>query len=141
MENSRNVIKHSGFVSKVSQDSLLVEIVSKSACAACHAKGICGASESESKVIEVKREDDGSFKVGDNVNVTIRYSMGMKAVLLAYVIPLFIILVLLLTLSIVLPNELYVAAITIAILSLYFFALSLAKKKLGNKFIFSVEKI
>ena len=65
MENSRNVIKHSGLVSKVSQDSLLVEIVSKSACAACHAKGICGASESESKVIEVKREDDGAFKIGE----------------------------------------------------------------------------
>ncbi|MBQ1280496.1 MAG: SoxR reducing system RseC family protein [Bacteroidales bacterium] len=141
MENSKNVIKHSGVVSRVTPDSVEVEIVSKSACAACHAKGVCGASDAESKIIEVKRADDGSFKVGDNVNVMIRYSMGMKAVLLAYVIPLFIILVLLLTLSVVLPDELCVAAITVGVLALYFFALALVKKKLGNKFIFSVEKI
>ena len=47
MENSKNVIKHSGVVSRVTPDSVEVEIVSKSACAACHAKGVCGASDAE----------------------------------------------------------------------------------------------
>lgn len=141
MENSKSVIKHSGVVSKVTGDTIEVEIISKSACASCHAKGVCGASDSESKTITINREDDGYFKIGDSVNVSIKYTMGMKAVVIAYVLPLFIILVLLLTLSVVLHSELYVAAITIGALALYFFVLSLAKRRLGNKFIFSVEKV
>ena len=141
MGRREDTIKHTGVVSAIHPDRVEVDIVSKSACASCHAKGVCGASESQGKSITVKRADDGLFKVGDNVNVAITSSTGMGAVVIAYAIPLLIILVLLLTLSVTISNELVVAGVVIGTLILYFFLLSLFRERLGSKFIFTVEKI
>lgn len=133
-------IKHIGVVHNVSPYSLTVRIEPQSACSACHAKSVCGSSNGEKREIEVLRKDDGTYKAGDSVNVTIRESMGWRAVAIAYLIPLAILLVLLLTLSSIFSSEPLVGVIIMAFLLLYYLLLALMRKRIGAKFIFTVEK-
>lgn len=97
-QSSSAVIRHEGRVLSVTSVQTKVEILAQTACAACHAKAVCGASNGESRVITIRREDDGKIKPEDRVNVVVRQGQGFKAVFIAYLIPLFILLVLLLTL-------------------------------------------
>ena len=48
-----DIIKHRGIVEKVDGAHITVRIVQTSACAACSAKGLCNASESKEKQIDV----------------------------------------------------------------------------------------
>ena len=50
-------IEHEGRVIAVDKDYISVEIVNKSACAACHAKAVCGASDEAVKVVENSQRD------------------------------------------------------------------------------------
>ena len=47
------LISHKGRVVSADSKKVSVEIVSESACAACHAAGLCGMSESRKKIVEV----------------------------------------------------------------------------------------
>ena len=88
-----------GKVLSVGPKVTTVEIVSKSACASCHAAGLCTAFESVQKQVEVPTDPAAGFTPGEEVEVTLRGSLGTKAVLLAYVVPLFILLILVVSLS------------------------------------------
>ena len=125
MKQKETVIRHAGKVVSVSGSQLKVEILAQTACAGCHARAVCGASDGRTRVIPVRRQDDGSIAVGDDVDVIIRQGQGFKAVLIAYLIPLFILLVLLLTLPMFFENELVLAQF---------------RDKLNSGFIFTVEK-
>lgn len=141
MKHTENEIKHSGIVAEVTPFEVKVRIVARSACAGCHARAVCGASSGESRIIPIPRRDDGTFKAGDMVNVTVRQSQGFKAVLIAYIIPLFILLVLLLTLSRFFENELVTGLGSIGFVALYYLVLAQFRDKLNSGFVFTVEKI
>ena len=61
-----DIIKHRGIVEKVEGSHVVVRIVQTSACAACSAKGLCNASESKEKQIDVF-EADASYRIGEEV--------------------------------------------------------------------------
>ncbi len=46
-------ISHKGRVLEVTPDVIRVEMISSSACSACHAAGLCSMSESVKKVVEI----------------------------------------------------------------------------------------
>lgn len=76
-------IEHEGKVVSISENYIGVEIVSKSACAACHAKGVCAASDEAVKVIEVPYDIatlSADYKIGDCVNVVLSSSLGVRAI-------------------------------------------------------------
>ena len=77
-----DIIKHRGIVEKVEGAHVVVRIVQTSACAACSAKGLCNASESKEKQIDVY-EVNAPYRVGEEVMVCGTTSMGMRAVVLA----------------------------------------------------------
>ena len=129
-----SVIKHEGRVLSVTSVQTKVEILAQTACAACHAKAVCGASTGESRVITVRRDDD-------RVNVVVRQGQGFKAVFIAYLIPLFILLVLLLTLPLLFENELVTGLGALGFVALYYLVLAQFRDKLNSGFVFTVEKI
>ena len=141
MRQSEKVIRHAGRVVSVAGSQLKVEITTQTACAACHAKAVCGASDGKTRIIPVRRPDDGTIAVGDEVNVIIRQGQGFKAVLIAYLIPLFILLVLLLTLPIFFENELVTGLGALGFVALYYLILAQFRDRLNSGFIFTVEKI
>lgn len=134
-------IRHEGRVISVGPVQTKVEILAQTACAACHAKSVCGASAGESRVITVRRDDDGSIVPGDSVNVIIRQGQGFKAVFIAYLIPLFILLVLLLTLPMFFENELVAGLGALGFVALYYMVLAQFRDRLNSGFVFTVEKI
>ena len=141
MRQSEKVIRHAGRVVSVAGSQLKVEITTQTACAACHAKAVCGASDGKTRIIPVRRPDDGTIAVGDEVNVIIRQGQGFKAVLIAYLIPLFILLVLLLTLPMFFENELVTGLGALGFVALYYLILAQFRDRLNSGFIFTVEKI
>ena len=135
-----DIIKHRGIVEKVDGSHIVVRIVQTSACSSCSAKGLCNASESKEKQIDVY-EANPSYQIGEEVMVCGTTSMGMRAVLLAFGVPL-LILVLALGVSMKLTSEDALLSSGIALVSVvpYYIAIYFCKDKLNRTFSFTIEK-
>lgn len=136
-----NVISHKGVVKDIEGKKIKVEIVSASACSECHAKTLCTMSDKKIKEILVNRPKNMEFEKGENVNVVMDQSMGMRAVFISYILPLIILLVLLLILLAVMDNELVVGCISIGGIAIYYFLLYLFHDRIDRKFKFRIEKL
>lgn len=135
----KNEISHKGRITAITPEFTTVEIVSTSACAECHAKGMCGMSESKVKEITVPTDPYSDRKPGDEVDVVLKKSMGMKAVWISYVIPLFILMILILSLSSVTVHELYVGLISVGAVALYYLVIYLLRDRLAKDFVFYIK--
>ena len=135
-----DIIKHRGIVEKVDGSHIVVRIVQTSACSACSAKGLCNASESKEKQIDVY-EANPSYQIGEEVMVCGTTSMGMRAVLLAFGVPL-LILILALGVSMKLTGEDALLSSGIALVSVvpYYIGIYFCKDKLNRTFSFTIEK-
>ncbi len=138
---TNNTIKHLGIVENIQGSHLSVRIVQTSACAACSAKGHCSSADSKDKIIDITDTAAASYQVGERVMVAGEMSMGMMAVVLAFVLP-FVLLVFSLFLFMALTeNELYAALLSLAVLMPYYFVLWLNKVRLKQKFSFTIKPI
>lgn len=135
-------ISHIGIVEDIKGQAVQVRIQQASACDLCHAKSICSSADTKEKIVEV-RAAEGSVSIGDKVMVEGAASMGMKAVFLAYVLPLvLLILVMVLCLTLIAPgNEVLAALVSLGILLPYAFLLYLLKDKLSKKFRFEIRSL
>ena len=136
---SKNEISHKGVIKSITPELTTVEILSTSACAECHAKGMCGMSESKVKEISVPTDPYSVHEVGDEVQVMLKKSMGLKAVWISYVIPLFILMILILSLSSVTGNEAFVGLGSIAGVALYYLIIYLFRDRLAKDFVFYIR--
>ena len=135
----RNEIEHSGRIVEITPEFTTVEILVSSACAACHAKGICGMAEAEEKVIMVPTDPYVEHKVGDTVTVKTKMTMGLKAVWISYVIPLAVLMVLILTLSSFLDSQVLCGLASVGGVAVYYFIIWLLRGRLQNEFSFYME--
>ncbi len=135
-------IKHDGIVDSIDGDCIHVRIVQASACAACGAKSLCSAAESKEKIIDVYGADVNAYQVGQRVMVEGAAAMGMKAVRLAFLFPLALMVVAVaLAMGLTDGNEAIGAVAALLTLTLYFVVLFACKKRLMNKFVFSIKPI
>jgi len=139
MGNSDDSISHPGTIASIGKDHLKVRIMNVSACSACHAKSVCSVADMKEKIIEVKRHDGENYSVGDHVRVTLRKSLGAKAVLLAYVVPLCILVVSLAVLISLSLNEGLAAMIAIGLMIPYYVVLYLVRDRLKRSFDFRIQ--
>ena len=134
----KNEIRHTGKILEITPDFTTVQIVVSSACSSCHAKGLCGMSEDEEKVIMVPTDPYSEHKTGDEVQVMTKMTMGLKAVWISYVIPLAVLMILILSLSSVIGNELVLGLVSIAGVALYYFGIWLFRDRLSDEFVFYI---
>ena len=137
-------VEHEGIIREISEDYITVEIVNKSACAACHAKGFCVAGEEKTRCVDVPYSIDTlveEYNVGDKVNLVLNQSLGVSAVFISYAIPLVILILFLLILSNTGLNELAVGLLSLAGVGVYYFFVYLFRNRLERIFTFSIEKI
>ena len=134
----KNEITHPGRIVEITPDFTTVEITVSSACSSCHAKGLCGMSEDEDKIIMVPTDPYTLRAVGDEVTVKTKMTMGLKAVWISYVIPLVILLILILSLSAVFEKEYMTGLISIAGVALYYFGIWLFRDRLSDEFVFYI---
>lgn len=135
----KNEIKHKAKVLEMTPDFTTVEIVVSSACSECHAKGLCGISEEEQKVISLPTDPYATYNVGDEVELCTKRTMGMKAVWISYVIPLMVLMILILSLSAVFEKEYMRGLVAIAGVGIYYFVVWLFRDKLKNEFVFYIK--
>ena len=135
----KNEIRHTGKIVEITPEYTTVEIVVSSACSSCHSKALCGMSEDKEKVIMVPTDPYALHKVGDEVEVMTKMSMGMKAVWISYVIPLAVLMILILTLSGVFEKEYLRGLVAIGGVALYYFIVWLFRDRLNNEFIFYIK--
>jgi len=135
----KNEIVHMGRILEITPDFTTVQIVVSSACSACHAKGLCGMSEEEDKVIMVPTDPYAEYNAGDEVKVKTKMTMGLKAVWISYVIPLAVLMILILSLHSVIGNDLLTGLSAIGGVALYYFCVWLFRERLQNEFVFYID--
>lgn len=133
-------ISHTGRIVSADGHSAKVEIVSRSACASCHAAGLCTASEAATKLITAKISPSDDYREGEEVLVLLRGGMGAKAVLLAYVVPLFILLILVVSLSFTDVHELAAGAVGLGGVAVWYLGLYCFRDRLEREYEFYVRK-
>ena len=135
-----DVIKHRGVVERVEGAHLVVRIVQTSACAACSAKGLCNASESKEKLIDVYEVKD-TYQVGEEVVLCGSTSMGMRAVLLAFGLPvLFLLVSLFVAMKVTDGDSLIAALVALIVIVPYYGTVYLYRDRLNKTFSFAIEK-
>ena len=132
-------IAHRGRIVDITPDFTSVEIIASSACSECHAKGLCGMSEEQEKVIMLPTDPYKVYSVGDEVTVLTKMTMGLKAVWISYVIPLAVLMILILSLSSVISNEFLRGGVALAGVGLYYFIIWLFREKLSDQFEFYIN--
>jgi sigma-E factor negative regulatory protein RseC len=135
----QNTIEHQGVIISIDDKVAHVKIEQTSACASCHVKSVCGASEKSEKIIDANLMDT-SLKIGDQVTVIGQKSLGIQAILLAYVLPFVLIVVILFFANIFTTNELVIGTCALASLIPYFAVLRLMRNKIQAKFQFYAIK-
>jgi sigma-E factor negative regulatory protein RseC len=135
----KNEIRYSGRILEITPEFTTVQIVVSSACSSCHAKAMCGMSEDEEKVIMVPTDPYSEHKVGDEVEVKTKMSMGLKAVWISYVIPLAVLMILILSLSPVIGSELMLGLTAVSGVALYYLGIWLFRDRLSNEFVFYID--
>lgn len=135
----KNEIAHSGKILEITPDFTTVQILVSSACSSCHAKGLCGMSEEEEKVIMVPTDPLAEHEVGDEVKVMTKMTMGLKAVWISYVVPLAVLMILILSLSSVIDNEFLRGGVALAGVGIYYFVIWLFREKLSDQFEFYIN--
>lgn len=131
-------IEHPGKVISVSDNKIVVEIVSSSACSGCRASAVCSASELKKKYVEIITQNSG-YKAGDAVTVCMAGETGIHAVVISYVIPLFVFIIAVLSSSYAGFGELTSGLFSVAVLAVYFFAVFLLRKKIERKYRFYIK--
>ena len=137
--SSVSEISHRGRIISVTPEVTTVQIVSESACAACHAKGMCSLGDASLKEIELPTRGWDNYQVGDEVSVVLRASMGHKAVWLAYVVPLLVLVAALLGTLSAGGSELLAGLVAIGAVALYYGVIWLLRERLRNEYIFNIK--
>ena len=134
-------VEQKGIVIKKQEDKVIVKIEQKSTCSSCHARGACTSLDKKDKEIEIKTKDTQNYNIGDEVIITISTKLGMKAVFIAFVLPL-ILLVIALFLSIKLFSltQSLSALVSLLVVAAYYFFLHKQNLFLSKEFNFLIKE-
>ena len=133
-------IKHHGIVDHIAEGRVVVRIEQQSACAACHAKGICGES-GQTKFIPVDTPYASDYEVGERVVVALeRGSMAFSSVLWGYLYPLVVLLVALFAVKHLSGDDGIAALGSLVAVALYYVLLYLMRRMFDRKIKFTITK-
>jgi len=139
MSNSKS-IEHKGRIDSIEGNKINVSFIAVSACASCHAKGVCSAADMKEKSVDVF-DITNQYNVGEEVNVMLKQSLGFRALFLGYVLPFIIVLSVLIILTVITKDEAISGVGALAVLVPYYLILFLLKDKIRKKFTFTISKI
>lgn len=140
VEKMTGEISHKGVVKKLSDKSIIVGIITESACSACHAKGVCSAADMKDKEIEINHFTD-TFRIGQMVEVVGKTSQGFKALFYGYVFPFILVMVVLITLTSLQFSEGLSGIVSLSVLLPYYFVLYLTRNKIRKSFEFEIKPL
>lgn len=132
-------VNHEGVVKAVTDQYVEVSILAKTTCLSCQLKGVCSVSDLEEKVIEVPKIRNNAYKTGEKVEVEMKESLGVKALLLGYVYPFLLVLTVLIVTYALTDKQGLAGLLAVGSLVPYYFILYLLKNKFRKIFTFSIK--
>lgn len=135
-----NKIKHSGIVDSVEDECVHVRILQSSACSACKVASHCNASETKEKLIDVADVQAAVYQPGDLVTVVADASVGFRASVLGYLLPLALMVITLVVVLTITRSEGAAALSALGVLIPYYIVLYLLREKMKTKLSFTIEK-
>lgn len=135
-----DTITHQGIVKNINGSHVSVRIIQTSACSSCSVKGHCSSADSKEKIIDVIASP-GAYRIGEEVMLVGTTSMGMKAVLLAFVVPFLLLVISLFLFMEVINNDLWASLLSLGILIPYYILLWFNKSRLKQQFSFTIKPI
>lgn len=135
--NHIETIHHEGIVESIGTNNCTVRIQQASACSSCSARQLCRSSESKEKLINITGHFP-TLQVGDSVVLIGSVRQGLRACILAYVVPL-ILMVAALFICTRLYGEGIGALAALLVLTLYYCVLYILRYKLDRQFTFKIE--
>lgn len=136
----KDFIQHQGVVEKIEKHKVFVKIEQEAACSACHARSACLASDKKEKLIEVD-DTSGMYSIHEPVIISAHSSVGFLAVIMAFAIPLALVITALLIGMNQSGNEGIGGLVGLSVLIPYYFILYIFRNKLKKKFVFSLSKV
>lgn len=136
---SEETVSHEGVITKIDGDTLEIKIIAQSACAACHAKSACTMSDQAEKVLTVPKPEGQEFQLLQKVKVVMAVGQGNKAAVLAYLVPIILLLAALFICLGIGLSEGLAALISIVVLIPYYLLLYTQRDKLKKKFEYRIE--
>ena len=133
-------ITHAGIVEQIDGGRVRVRIMQTSACAACKVAGHCNAAEAKEKLVDVFTASASQLKVGDAVTVAASRQMATQALLLAFGLPLVIMLAVLLVILSLTGREGLSALCALGALLPYYGVLWLFRGRLQQRMAFWIEE-
>ena len=134
------IATHDGKVISVTERLVKVEMHVVSACSSCKAHDKCAFVDKADKIVEVETDDWNLYREGDMVTVSVNESLGLLAVLLAYILPAVIIIASVILTTILTESELWGALVPILVTTVYFLILYRSRERLQTKFSFGISK-
>lgn len=126
---------------RIEGDKLFVRMMVNSACSGCHAKAVCGVSETTEKIVEVDVASGADFTIGEQVEVALLDNkMGTRSVVLAYVVPFVVLSVMLIGATIAGLSEGVAVLAAMAGVVAYYVVLWGLRERLKNKIKFIIIK-
>lgn len=138
--NSEKEIIHDGVIKFIGNGQMCVSIISKSACAGCHANGSCNLSEMEEKEI-ITEISNHKFKVGQPVRIRMQQSAGFKALFLGYILPFLVLLFTMIVVGNLTSDEGLVGLSALGALIPYYTVLYFFRNRLKKSFKYAVEPL
>lgn len=136
---AKGSISHKGKVVGMDPQWTTVQFVSHSACSGCRAAALCGMSEMEEKTVQVASDPYATYRVGDEVEVLLKASMGFKAVWIAYMIPLLLLLAVFFGVSALGAGELGAGLSGLGSLAVYYLVVWLLRDRLQDEYVFTIK--
>lgn len=140
MTNNLENNTHIGFIRSIKEDQIEVGVEPPIACSTCEASSACGLADKEEKIITIQHISD-TYSVGDVVSLSYEEKLSTKALLLVYVIPVFIVALTLFITQLQTKNELIIGLAALLSLIPYFLLFKFFNKRIQRIFSFRIDKL
>jgi len=134
-------IDHIGKVVAVGEGEISVSVERGEACSHCQNKKVCGMMTSTNQTMKIKDKNYQHYYVGEMVTISTNTSLGMRAVLLAYILPLLVLFLSLVVGFSFFSSELLQIVVALIPTVLYYIILYWFRHRIEQKFTFSVSKL
>lgn len=135
-----NSVVHPGTVAVVFESGVEVDITVEAACGNCKMKKACGMDESSGRRVTVVTPDARFFEPGERVEVLMKSAMGYRAIAIAYVVPVFVVLVALGLLVRAGVAEITAGLGALGFLAVYYFIIYRLRDRLGREIRFEIRR-
>ena len=133
-------ITHQGIIIAIKKNKTAeIKIISRPSCTQCPAHHHCGFGDEKEKIISVAIPENNTYKIGETVIVSLTISIGLKAVIYSYALPLILLLSTIIITHYFNFNDFISGISGIIILIPYYFGVFLANKKLKSIFSFELK--